>query len=135
MKHLFALAALAVSLTACNFNATPDKEPPAPPKPAVVYVRDEKAISEAKTDGEIRGIMAAVLLTLAVVVFAGVYQGIRTARVEPVAPRPAQLPPAVVTHNHNHYHDHHTVIIQSPSNSEGRRLARELIDGQSREAR
>jgi len=131
MKHLLALAALAVSLTACSYSASLDKEPPTP---VVVYVRDEKAISEAKTDGEIRGIMAAVLLTLAVVVFAGVYQGIRTARDEPVTHRPAQLPPSVVTHNHNHnhYHDHHTVIIQSPPDSEGRQRARELIDGQSR---
>jgi len=137
MKHLLALAALAVSLTACSYSASLDKEPPAP---TIVYVRDEKAISEAKTDGEIRGIMAAVLLTLAVVVFAGVYQGIRTARDEPVTHRPAQLPPAVVTHNHNHYHDNRTVIVQSPPNSEGRQRARALIDGdrqtgQSRGAR
>jgi len=142
MKHLLALAALAVSLTACSYSASLDKEPP---KPTIVYVPDAAAIAEAKTDGEFRGILFGAVIVIAVAVCGGLaYMALRPAqradenmgawhRHSLRATPPAQ-PPAV-THNHNHYHDNRTVIVQSPPDSEGRQRARALIDGQSRGTR
>ena len=137
MKHLLALAALTVSLTACSYSATLDKEPPTP---TIVYVPDAAAIAEAKTDGEFRGILFGAVIVIAVAVCGGLaYLAQHPAqradenmgawhRHSLHAAPPAQ-PPAVVTHNHNYYYDNRTVIVQSPPNSEGRQRARVLIEG------
>ena len=137
MKHLLALAALAVSLTACSYSASLDKEPP---KPTIVYVPDAAAIAEAKTDGEFRGILFGAVIVIAVAVCGGLaYMALHPAQRadenmgawhrHSLHATPPARPPAVT---HNHYHDNRTVIVQSPLNSEGRQRARELIDGQSR---
>ncbi len=100
MRCLVALSALL--LAGCT--ATIDKPQPAP-TPVVVYVRDEAAIAEARTDGATQAILASAVVAVSIVVLGSIGYAVTHTRNE--QPRQsAQLPPVVqhVTHNHLHIH-------------------------------
>lgn len=103
MKHLLALAAL--FLAGCT--ATIDKPRPAP-TPAVVYVRDEAAIAEARTDGQVNGLLAGSVF-MALVLGSGGIAAALTMRRNDQPQHQAQLPPVV--HITNNYIDQRTVTV------------------------
>lgn len=120
MKRI-AAALFMLALTGCV--ATIDRPRPAP-TPQVVYVRDEAAIAEARTDGAMQAVLASAVVGVGTVVLGSIAYAVTHTRHEREPAHIAHIAPHVT---YNITYDQRTVVVQSPNDSAGRAAARAML--------